>query len=609
MLKKYPKRLIFKFKHPALILLFMVVFSLFTPNSNAQPPLTYRLVEDTVPLAAIEILSSQPQSIDKMAHLLQTYIKKSTGATLPIIDKMTARLSKQYPVCIHITVNQSADAFSDNSDRFVMDFSIPNHIWITGESETGTEFGVYDFLERFVGIRWLFPGPLGEHIPHHRILEIKSASMIESPVFKSRQISGLIEQHQQWKQRHRIHERIRFMHNLHNIFPVDPYLKTHPHLFPHKNSKPNVPYPTIGWQPCVQEPDAITIAVQHINTYFQKNPSEQSYSLGPNDAITSNSGYCISDQEALQHNAWGYPYVSDRYFQWANQVVQTVLRTHPNKFFGTLAYMELAEPPKTVRLHQNIIPFLTEDRLRWVDPNCKTLAQNIVESWRNCAKRFGFYDYIYGSPYLLPRVYFHHMADVYQYAAQNNVWAVYAEAYPNWGEGPKLYLTTKLFWNPFLDVDSVLKDWYECCAGKQAAPYLEQYFSLWERFWTQKILNTPWFKNKSMYMAFWSPAYLDMADISDIDKSRQLLEKALLLAETDLQKKRVQMLFKAFEYYEASAIAYWGLKSHRFNISKNVAIKMNQKRYRLIETFKSDPLLSHPTQFNDGNRFPHLRFY
>ena len=41
----------------------------------------------------------------------------------------------------------------------------PSQVIIAGPTPYGTEFGVYEFLERYVGVRWLMPGPDGEDVP------------------------------------------------------------------------------------------------------------------------------------------------------------------------------------------------------------------------------------------------------------------------------------------------------------------------------------------------------------------------------------------------------------------------------------------------------------
>ena len=83
---------------------------------------------------------------------------------------------------------------------------------------------------------------------------------------------------------------------------------------------------------------------------------------------------------------------------------------------------------------------------------------------------------LYGTPYCLPRVWFHHMADYYRFGHGQGVRALYAEAYPNWGEGPKLYVSLKLQWDPERDVDALLDEWMIRCVGRRAARPLARYY-------------------------------------------------------------------------------------------------------------------------------------
>jgi len=572
--------------------------------SNIYPPI-HKLISNGTALAVI-----QHNNYTETAKIFQKYVAKSTGINIPLQCKAKS-LSKQHQEYIHLTIEKkdphqlTARSFKD-ADGFHMNFSHPNHIWIKGYSEAGLENAVYEFLERFVGIRWLFPGTLGEHIPDNQEIIVQSFDINQYPSFAVRHLSGLNNSIAlEWARKNRMGNKIRLSHNLHNIFPIQTYLKTHPHIYPKKDGKPSIPYKHVGWQPCFQKKETIDIAVNYINEFFLNTRNNNTFSLSTNDAYTATSGFCDSDINGDNYNSWGYPNASNSYYQWANTVANNVLEKYPNKLFGTLAYMEVASAPENFKLNDHIITFLTEDRLRWIKDSYQLESKQWLDDWTKQAKNIGFYDYFYGTPYVLPRVYFHHMARIYRYAHSKGVIAVCAEAYPNWGEGPKLYLALKIFWDPYLKIDDLLNNWYTCCVGKKAAKYLRKYFSMWESFW-MKTDNTTWFYNKSMYMAFWSSSYLDYAKLSDIQESRYLLEKTLANAQTPIQKKRAQLYLDTFEYYEASAISYWGLVANKFNINKEFAKEMKKKRYILMQKFEKDPLLHHIIRFDKGNSFPEL---
>ena len=237
----------------------------------------------------------------------------------------------------------------------------------------------------------------------------------------------------------------------------------------------------------------------------------------------------------------------------------------------------------------------------------------------------GWYDYIYGSPYCLPRVWFHQMAGDYRFGYANGVRAMYAEAYPNWGEGPKLYVSLKLQWDPRQDVDALLRDWYVRAVGPDAAGDLAAYYAHWEDFWTRRIRDSRWFSKTGQYLAFYNPAYLADVSEEEIAHCRTLLERDGGQSPTGAQKARAKLLLRAFEYYEASVYAYGGqagpagktggdkpeppsvpaseaarLAAHPRG---NRCLQMARRRQRLVDEFTKDPVLVHPL---GGKTLPQL---
>jgi hypothetical protein len=57
--------------------------------------------------------------------------------------------------------------------------------------ERGTLFGCYDFLERFIGIRFYFPGEIGTVTPKHDKLELPAINITENPDYITRRYSWL----------------------------------------------------------------------------------------------------------------------------------------------------------------------------------------------------------------------------------------------------------------------------------------------------------------------------------------------------------------------------------------------------------------------------------
>ena len=564
------------------------------------------IVRDGAPVASIVIAENAGDQLKDAADLLLSCIEESTGAKLPIAHEAPAT----GPVVFIGSSPFKVDLEGLDEDGYAIAFPDDRSVAILGPTDWGTEFGVYEFLERYVGVLWLMPGPDGTDIPKQTSISVPAEPVRDAPAFFSRLFSGLRGPVQtNWARRNRMHGRVSFHHNLLRLFPPETYTKTHPEFFPIQHGKRFLPptNDTHHWQPCFTAPGIVEEAVANITRYFDENPEATSYSLGTNDS----SGYCECDQCKARisggKNFLGRVDYSDLFYDWANHVIEGVLEKHPDKWFGCLAYSEVAAPPKNVNVHARLIPYMTYDRMKWIDPEIRKTGEELTKAWHEKSPVVGWYDYIYGSPYCLPRVWFHHMADYYRSGHANGVRALYAEAYPNWGEGPKLYVSLKLQWDPTRDVDELLDEWITRCVGEEAAPHLASYYAHWEDFWTRRILDSRWFSAGGQYLSFYNPRYLDDVEIEEIENSREWLETALAKAKTDKQKGRASLLLQAFEYYEATAYAYksgaeipegpieeeqqaLAILDH---VEKGIAFA--EKRRRLaLEVFPDHPVLVHP---------------
>ena len=557
---------------------------LATAPLAAQPAL--EIVRDGQPLATIVAAPDAPAQVTAAAELLARYVEDSTGARLPVADQ-----APDEGVAIHVGATERVaaldlDQAGLDDDGFDILFPDESTIVILGPGAWGTEFGVCEFLERYVGVRWVMPGPDGTHVPAQRTIAAPAEAVRSQPAFFSRQFSGLRGGAQtEWARRNRMHGRVQFHHNLRNLFHWETYAQTHPEFYPIIGGERLIPDREEGWQPCFTAPGSVEEAVRVITAYFDEDPARTSYSLGIND----NRNFCQCDdcraRLSGETNFLGYPDYSDLYYDWCNRVVEGVLERHPDKWFGLLAYHYVAAPPRQVQVHPRIIPYMTYDRMKWIHPEIRADGEQATRDWAAVSPTVGWYDYIYGRPYQLPRVWFHHMADYYRFGHANGVRALYAEAYPNWGEGPKLYVALKLQWDPDRDVDALLEDWYVACAGEAAAPFIARYYEHWEDFWTRRILDSPWFTIAGQYLPHRrEPGYLLEVSEAELAECRSLLEQALELTATDAQRARVQIVLDAFEFYEASALCYQaGAGPHEALASETEALARLARTERALD--------------------------
>ena len=577
------------------------------------------IVENHQPHATIIVDVNASNQIKSAAQTLQTYIEKSTGATLPIRNKAANDINinvgeTDYTKAHHLNPGDL------DMDGFILQGADEKNFAITGGSDWGVEFGVDDFLERYVGVRWLAGGDLFTDIPQHTDVNIPTGKIWQEPVYRSRHLGPVdferdysdkkyqsmpwsaYEMYDEWGRFNRLHQRVKFHHNALNIFPVSQFGETHPEFYPLINGKRFLPKSDKDylWQPNFSAPGIVDATVAQVEKYFSRNPQATSFSLGINDSRNfDQSPETLAHRERLG----GLP---DEYATWVNDVAGKVLLKYPDKTFGFLAYVDLRTPPKNVKYNEHAVPYITYELSRWSDPQARQFSQDLARGWHASAKQLGWYDYFYGSFYMIPRSFEHTEAEALRWLSQNGVKNYYGEDNPNFGEGPKDWVQSKLLWNPNQDVDALIDDWCNHAVGAKAASSLENYYTLWEKFWSQDLAKSTWYNRQADYQAFAITSYLLDVPRDYLDQSDRFLNETVRLADTPQRKQRALKLQQMWQLYKASVIArqgdeYWkttDLQSETEAVDLlnrcTEAIDQAQKRLQILSDLRHDPLYGYP---------------
>jgi len=171
---------------------------LATACAAGAPAGELALVRDGKPMARIVVDQGASPTAKFAAKELTTYIKKSTGVELPTVGKLTddglveivvgpGKIAASLGVD---TKGLTRDAFKIKAvgKRIVIlgrdDPRIPplkpNYVRPT-YAEHATVFGVYEFLERYLGVRWYLPVDLGEVVPKTQTLSVPVMDITEAP--------------------------------------------------------------------------------------------------------------------------------------------------------------------------------------------------------------------------------------------------------------------------------------------------------------------------------------------------------------------------------------------------------------------------------------------
>jgi len=240
------------------------------------------------------------------------------------------------------------------------------------------------------------------------------------------------------------------------------------------------------WRLCKSNPELIEFVARSIIERANKDSKLRCVSLSPNDGGYSSHCMCDNCKKLDPPNApkiqftvfehagkpqrheIEYVALTDRMVWYWNQIVQRVVRVHPDLLFLVEAYSYWSTPPVRERLHPNMV-------LRYVPSGSEGW-----EGWQRAgAKR------IYWRPNILLtgrrdgklHVMAQRLADTMRFMADRGMLATdFDSIIHNWAvHGLNYYATARLTWNPYLTADEILDSYCQPGFGAGAAS-VRRYF-------------------------------------------------------------------------------------------------------------------------------------
>ena len=148
--------------------------------------------------AMCEVVTSRNRSTAFAAEELAAFLSRATGAKIPLVKKPSGKVTA-FILGAEGAAKLKFDLKKLDRDGYIIKSSGKNII-IAGTdnprgnprvrcefSERGTLNGVYEFLERFCGVRFYFPGDIGTIVPRNRNLTVPGIDIIDRPDNQHRQ--------------------------------------------------------------------------------------------------------------------------------------------------------------------------------------------------------------------------------------------------------------------------------------------------------------------------------------------------------------------------------------------------------------------------------------
>jgi len=507
------------------------------------------------------------------ARELRTWVKKSTGVELPLVTMPSQERrhvfagpnewSQRAGVTTEGLKPEGYRLQTIGDDVHIIGVDVhrgslePKR---TSGTQTGTLSGVCDFLERCLGVRFLWHDVLGTIVPKHERVSVPDLAIATSPAWNYRWLAYSPEGkcgEDLFARRLRLghSHTVTHSHAWFQIAPIEKFGAEHPEWFAEIDGqrKPAYYMEHHGGQVCTTNAEVIELFAQAAIDYFHTHPERDMFSVSPNDG----SGFCTCAKcRALDNGTRpdGRPIITDRLITFYNAIAERVVKVHPTKLLGAYAYSFYREPPEKVRPHPNLyLVHATNSAFHqgfgWPEEHA------MEQQWRSGAKHLAKYD-IYYSPdsslnLIAPVT--RHLVEKLRAESQIGIEGGYlymGQSYEQLGAGH--LLMARLMWSPEADVKALAAGYYRTLYGAAGAPVQNYYDLLESRLAAARDqpLDTRIAAIRvalRKHPGIGSPAYILSAYEPVLDQATQFLAAAQACELTQDESARLQRLLDQHE--------------------------------------------------------------
>jgi len=568
------------------MILLSLLFTVALPAHAAR----LTLVEKGAPRATILVADKADAVVQLAARELQWHIKKATSAELPITTESKFESEPDRAVvCIGPCVAAKEAGISTDAltpEHYIIR-TVGNALFLVGRdgslnskapdpyemktTQAGTLFAVADFLDRQLGVRWLWPGELGTYIPKRETFAVRAIDLQAGPRLLQRKFrhpradallggkatygkrikisllpkdraarERIAREELLWMRRHHMGRRVllSFGHSFTKWWKW--YGKEHPEWFALRPDGERGPIGkrTIYTKFCVSNP---AIYPQIIRKWGGKG----NIRACPNDG----RGYCVCDncramdvpanlplEEWQKKRALRQLSLSDRYVKFWNAIGAEAKKVDPNYVICGYAYSDYRKPPVATKVTANLI-------LGYVGgshsvPGAKEAG--LYEHWSAWSKagvRLYYRPNWFWAGFSGPWMPLHEAGQFFNFAYKNRMIGTNFDGfYSDYAaRGAYYYVIARLQARPDLSVRAAIKEY--CSGFGPAAPHIGRYLKYWEKYTgtAEKLMAGDLEGTSLMHVAFPDEV---------LDEAERILDKAKakLRGRYPLEKQRIDFL-------------------------------------------------------------------
>ncbi|WP_316832882.1 DUF4838 domain-containing protein [Pedobacter aquatilis] len=429
-------------------------------NAHAQ----LNLVQDSKSAYKIVVPSAASAVENRAASVLKQYISEISNATVEIITDRTPE--QPLEICIGKTNRTNSTEKLVNDDFIIKTADKKLLIW--GENGKSTLYGVYHFLDEYLGCRKFSAKvnfiPKSSNIKINNINDVQHAKLAFRQVYYPDQYD---EEYRDWHKLQLLEDEWGLWgHTFDKLVPAKTYFDEHPEYFALVNGERK------ATQLCLSNPDVYRILVKNLKELIAAHPEKKYWSVSQNDGF----GFCTCDKCSATDLKFGGPQGSLISF------VNKVAANFPDKTISTLAYLYTKHPPKGIKPADNVSIMLSTidvDRAKPIASNPAANGfRNDLQGWAKLTGQLMIWDYVVQfTNYLSPFPNLNTLAANMNYFDQYKVSGIFIQGTENnLGEFSSLksYLLVKASWNPAANLSKERDEFMQAYYGK-ATPLLKKY--------------------------------------------------------------------------------------------------------------------------------------
>ena len=343
---------------------------------------------------------------------------------------------------------------------------------IAGQGDKGTFYGVYTFMEDYLGCRMYAPDVIV--IPENPTISVPAINEIHNPVITFRELHFPIRTSQQYLDWHKLHWKGTnqkdwgmWVHTFDDLVPPEEFFESHPEYFTELNGQ-RVPY----GQLCLSDPEVFDTLVERLRLRMDELPHAHYWSVSQNDTY-----YPCECEKCME--------INDKYGAYSGSMiwfVNKVAAKFPDKTISTLAYQYTRSAPEGIVPADNVNVVLCSIECNRSlpigdDPRSAAFRDDII-NWGKITDNILIWDYVVQfRNYVNPFPNLHVLQPNLQFFVDNNAFMMFQQGSGgSWSEFHELrsYLIAKVLWNPDIDIDATMDDFLIGYYGK-AGPYVREY--------------------------------------------------------------------------------------------------------------------------------------